>query len=205
MLDPYLRPFIDPPLNYLGKKISQAGLSANFITLTGFLFGGLAMAAIAHEKYFLGLGLFLLNRFCDGIDGAIARHSKLTDLGGYLDIVCDFIIYAGMVFAFAFVNAINGFWAAFLIFSFIGPMVSFLAYAIIAAKHQHTTEARGKKSFFHAGGICEGSETFIFLGLMCIFPQAFRLLALIFGTLCWATTIQRLYYAARDFKNLYPF
>lgn len=48
----------------------------------------------------LGLGLILANRLSDGLDGAVARVRGPTDLGGYLDIVYDFLLYSGWAFTF---------------------------------------------------------------------------------------------------------
>ena len=86
----------------------------------------------------LALALLLVNRLADGLDGAVARQTRLTDLGGFLDIVLDFIVYAGMVFAFALADpAANALAAAFLLFAFMGTGSSFLAFAIMAAKRGH--------------------------------------------------------------------
>lgn len=199
MLDSRIRTLIDPPLNKLGKFLAGAGLSANQITFLGFILGLLAMGAICFKLYILGLSLFCLNRVADGLDGAVARHKRISDFGGFLDIVLDFIIYAGMVFAFGMSNFKNLPYALFLIFSFVGPMSSFLAYATIAAKHNIHTEIRGKKSFYYLGGLCEGTETAIFLALMCIFPTLIPVVCIIFGVMCWITTAGRIYRAFLDF------
>ncbi|MEC7048815.1 MAG: hypothetical protein VXX06_01805, partial [Pseudomonadota bacterium] len=76
-----------------------------------------------------------------------------TDLGGFLDITMDFLVYSAIPFAFALKDPGNALAAAFLIFSFVGTGSSFLAYAIIAQKRGISTETRGKKSFFHLGGL----------------------------------------------------
>ena len=47
MLDARLRPLIDPPLNRLGQKFFDLGISANSVTLFGFGLGLLAAVAIA--------------------------------------------------------------------------------------------------------------------------------------------------------------
>ena len=49
-----------------------------------------AAALIVAEAYFAALLLILVSRLCDGLDGAVARHTMRTDSGGYLDIVLDF-------------------------------------------------------------------------------------------------------------------
>lgn len=199
MLDPYIRLLIDPPLNLIGKQFVRMRITANVITVLGFLMGLLAMFMIGMKNYEYA-GIFLmLNRFLDGVDGAVARHSRLSDFGGFLDIVCDFIIYSGIVFAFAVANSQNAFPAAFLIFSFIGPITSFLGYATIAAKKQIHCHRRGKKSFYYLGGICEGTETAFVLILMCFMPEIFSELCLIYGILCCLTTVGRIYQAWSDF------
>lgn len=200
MLDPYIRPLIDPPLNFIGKRIALYGFSANSMTVSGFVLGLVAMALISMELYKTAIFFIILNRICDGLDGAIARHTRLSDFGGFLDIVCDFIIYSGIVFAFGVAKADNLFYAAFLIFSFIGPISSFLAYAVIAAKKHIISTTRGKKSFYHLGGICEGTETAAVLVLMCMIPAYFNEICFIYGILCWLTTIGRIYRAWYDFS-----
>lgn len=194
-----MRTLIDPPLNHLGKRLVSHGVSSNTMTLFGFAAGLLAMGAITHHFYWVAAMLFFINRIADGLDGAIARHSKTTDFGGVLDIACDFIVYAGMVFAFGLADYENLFYASFLLFSFIGPITTFLAYAIVAAKQQKNITTRGIKSFYHLGGICEGTETAFVLLLICFFPDAFAWVAIIYGTLCWFTTAGRLYRAYIDF------
>jgi phosphatidylglycerophosphate synthase len=199
MLDPYVRTLVDPPLNRAGKHLAKLGVSPNFLTLLGFGTGLLAMGAIVHQHYTLAAILIIINRLLDGLDGAVARHGFSSDFGGVLDISCDFITYAGLVFAFGLSAPENLFYAAFLIFSFIGPITTFLAYATIAAKRQMNTKRRGIKSFYHLGGICEGTETAFILLLMCLYPETFRWMCLIYGGLCWLTTIGRLYRAWIDF------
>lgn len=201
MLDAHIRPLIDPPLNKIGLALAKRGITADQITLCGFVLGLAAMALIM-AQFYLAAALFLVaNRICDGLDGAVARHTKLTDFGGFLDIVCDFIIYAGIVFAFGIGHPDRIYAAAFLIFSFIGPIATFLAYAIIAAKKQVTTAKRGSKSFYYLGGLCEGTETATALILMCLIPSAFAIICVVFGVMCWLTTIGRSYAAWRDFAN----
>jgi phosphatidylglycerophosphate synthase len=192
LLDATLRPLIDPPLNRTGRALAARGVAADLVTVLGFGLGLLAMAAVAAGAYGPGLLLLLLNRLADGLDGAVARHSRLTDLGGFLDIVLDFVTYAGMVFAFALADpARNGLPAAFLLFAFMGTGSSFLAFAVMAAKRRLVTERQGRKSLYYLSGLTEGSETILFLVLACLLPGWFPLLAWLFGAMCWLTTLGR--------------
>ena len=199
MLDSTVRVIIDVPLNYIGKRMAALGFSANYITFLGFFLGIIAIHQIIIGNFQQALIFLIINRFCDGIDGAIARHTNLTDFGGFLDIICDFVIYSGIVLAFAINDHSKALAAAFLIFCFIGPITSFLAYAIIAAKRKVNTDASGKKSFYHLGGICEGTETALILILMCIVPNIYIEICLIYGLLCIITTVGRCYAAYVDF------
>jgi phosphatidylglycerophosphate synthase len=193
VLDARLRRLIDPPLDRLAGPLAALGLSANAVTIVGFGVGLGAAAAIAGGAYLLGLGLLLLNRVLDGLDGAIARRLGASDLGGFLDIVLDFLFYAAVPFAFALADpAANALAAAFLIFSFVGTGSSFLAYAIMAAKRGISTELRGRKSLYYLGGLTEGTETIAALVLACLLPGHFPLIALVFGLLCWLTTATRI-------------
>jgi phosphatidylglycerophosphate synthase len=193
VLDARLRRLIDPPLDRLSAPLAARGLSANAVTVAGFALGLCAAAAIAQRAYLLGLGLLLLNRLLDGLDGAIARHRGLTDLGGFLDIVLDFLIYAAVPFAFALADPeANALAAAFLIFSFMGTGSSFLAFAVMAARRGIDTDLRGRKSLYYLGGLTEGTETIAAFVLACLWPALFSWIALAFGLLCWLTTATRI-------------
>jgi phosphatidylglycerophosphate synthase len=198
VLDARLRRLIDPPLDGVAAPLARCGMSANAVTVLGFLIGLGAAAAIAERAFLAGLGLLLLNRLLDGLDGAIARRRGQTDLGGFLDIVLDFLIYSAVPFAFALADpGANALAAAFLIFSFVGTGSSFLAFAIMAAKRGIATDLRGQKSLYYLGGLTEGTETILVFVLACLWPAWFPWLALIFGLLCWLTTATRIAVAAQ--------
>jgi phosphatidylglycerophosphate synthase len=199
MLDAYMRRVIDPPLDRIGRRLARAGISANAVTVAGFVVGLLAIPLLAAQWYGPALATILVNRLADGLDGAVARHTSLTDFGGYLDIVCDFIVYAGVAFGFALARPENAVPAAFLILSFVGTGTTFLAFAILAAKLRLSSEARGRKSLYYLGGLTEGTETIAVFTAFCLFPPLFPPLAYIFGALCWLTTAARVAAARRSF------
>lgn len=201
MLDPLLRRLIDPPLNALARRLDPMPYGADAVTLFGFALGvGAAMTTALNAPH-LGLALFLANRLADGIDGALARRRGATDRGGYIDIVLDFIVYGLMALAFAIRDpAAAALPAAFLLASFMGTGSSFLAYAILASKHGRSTELRGRKSFYHLGGITEGGETILFFAICLTQPDWFLWFAWVFGALCWLTTLGRVLAGWRDFS-----
>jgi hypothetical protein len=99
------------------------------------------------------------------------------------------------------INTLESYQAvAFTLFTIVTTGVSFLAYAIIAAKKNLETTQQGKKSFFFSNGLMEGTETIIFLCLLCIFPHYFVEACFVFGTLCLMTTALRIRMAYYHFK-----
>lgn len=195
MIDAQMRRLLDPALTVAATGLVKMGLSANAITIGGFLFGMTAVPLISFHHFELALVVILGNRLLDGLDGAVARQIGITDVGAYLDIVLDFIFYSAVVFGFAIANPDQAVYSAFLIFSFIGTGTSFLAFAIFAAKHKLSTEIRGTKSIYYLGGLTEGTETIVLFVLLCLFPAWFAVLATVFGIMCWITTATRIYFA----------
>jgi phosphatidylglycerophosphate synthase len=192
MIDAQFRRHMDPPLGAIARGLRNTGITANQVTITGFIIGLSAIPLLALQHYMAALAVIAVNRFADGLDGAIARDQGITDVGGYLDIVLDFIFYSAVIFGFCLALPDQALYGAFLIFSFIGTGSSFLALSIFAAKRSLTTNLRGTKSIYYLGGLTEGFETIATLVLMCLFPAWFWLIASIFGTLCWITTLTRI-------------
>jgi phosphatidylglycerophosphate synthase len=201
MFDGQIRRWIDPPLDRLAIVMARFGLSANAVTTGGFVMGMGAWTALAGQEYFTALVLILANRCADGLDGPLARRLGPTDLGGYLDIVLDFLFYAGVPFFFAVGRPEFALSAAFLVFSFVGTGSSFLAFATIAAKRRLTTERRGKKALYYLGGLTEGAETIALFVLICLYPELFGWFAWTFGGLCWLTTTLRIVVAIETFQT----
>ena len=201
MLDAKLRPFIDPPLNRAGAVLARSGVTANGLTFTGLALGLGGAAAIALGHIGWGLALILANRLCDGLDGAVARVRGPSDLGGYFDIVADFAFYVAIPLGFGVMAAANTLPALVLVASFVLTGVSFLAFAVIAAKRGAETHAHGRKSFFYSTGLAEGAETIAVFIAMCLFPAWFGALAYAYAGLCALTVLQRSALAVSAFRD----
>ena len=200
MLDRTARRLIDPPLNAFGRGLAARGWSADGVTILGLALGLMAAALIALGAPGWALVPLLASRIADGLDGAVARATRKTDFGGYLDIASDFLFYGAIPMAFVLMNPeANAIAGAFLLFSFYVNGTSFLGYAILAEKRDMTTAAQGQKSLFYSNGLLEGTETIVFFLLLCLFPAAFAWLAWIFGTLCLVTAILRVHAARQTF------
>ncbi|WP_428647568.1 CDP-alcohol phosphatidyltransferase family protein [Roseibium sp.] len=188
MFDARLRPLIDPPLNVLGRKIAAAGIGANSVTVLGFAFGVGAALAISSGATLIGFLLIALNRLADGLDGAVARATHKTDLGGYLDISLDFFFYGAIPLSFAFLDPeANALAAAALLCSFYANGSAFLAFAIMAEKRGLATQSQGAKSLYYLSGLAEGTETIALFLLVALRPDWFPVLAWAFAAICFVS------------------
>lgn len=202
MFDTSIRSKIDPLLNRAAAVLARMGIGANLVTWVGFLVGVLAALAIAGGYFYNGLVLLLLSRLCDGLDGAIARQSEKTDLGGFLDIVLDFAFYGMIPLAFIVANPeMNGAAGGVLLLAFYINGASFLAYGLVAEKRGLDEKARGNKSLLYTTGLAEAGETIAVFILMCLFPTWFSIISLVFAAVVVVTTITRFIMAYREFRS----
>ena len=166
-----------------GKELVKNGITANMVTIFGFIIGMMAINFLAMNMYFEALLCILVNRFCDVLDGAVARAEGITSFGVFLDACLDYIFYAGVIFGFALAapdeNAVS---ACFLLFGFTASSAAMLSYGVVsydtAKKSKPITE-----SPFYLGGIAQGFETLCAFVLLCIMPFAFLPISIILG--CW--------------------
>jgi phosphatidylglycerophosphate synthase len=202
MLDAKVRSIIDPILNRQGLALARARVGADAVTVVGLMLGLASAGVIALGAPGWALAPLLLSRLADGLDGAVARATRKTDFGGYLDIASDFLFYGAVPMAFVWLDpAANGAAGAFLLTSFYLNGTTFLGYAILAEKRKMETEARGSKSLYFSGGLLEGTETIAFFVLICMAPGWFAPAAWIFGTLCFFTAGSRILLARQVFRR----
>ena len=198
MFDARIRPLIDPPLNAMGRRLAAWGISANTVTVLGFVTGMVGVVLIALGAPLAGLAVIIVSRIADGLDGAVARATEKTDLGGFLDIVLDFIFYGAVPLAFAILDpGQNALPAAVLLLSYFANGTTFLAYAIMAEKRHLETEAQGAKSLYYMSGLAEGGETILAIILFCVFPAYFPVIAYGYAILCYASAAGRILLAWR--------
>ena len=194
MLDKFSITLIRRPLTLTAKTLDNVGITANQTTLFGFFVGCLALPALLEQHYLMALGFIVINRICDGLDGALARIQGITDAGGFLDISLDFLFYSLIPFSFILANPEqNATAGAFVIFAFVGTGSSFLAFAVMAGKRGIENPVYHHKSLYYMSGLTEGTETIACFVLFCLFPQNFSVIAYSFGAACWFTTVTRIY------------
>lgn len=205
MFDRALNSALQRPLQRLAARLIALGLHAEQVTWGGFLLGlsAIPLIALGHSRW--AIVCVVLNRLADGLDGAMARQTRPTDRGAFLDISLDFLFYAAIPLAFALADPThNGLPAAVLIYSFIGTGCTFLAFAVLAAKRGDSSTAYPNKGFYYLGGLTESTETIAVFVLMCLVPAWFGVLAYGFAGLCALTTVTRISAGIQLFKPTPP-
>ena len=192
MFDRQIQKYTQKPLQYIAK-LFLTFISPNHMTLIGFGFGVLMCLSIIIDQYLIAIIFLFFNRLSDGLDGVMARLQTPTPLGGYLDIVLDFLIYGGFVLSFGITEQNNTFLSMILLFCYIGTGSTFLAKAaILPSLNNQNSNEEIPKSFHYAVGLIEGTETIIFMVLCLLFPSLFIYFSSIFILLCITTTIFRI-------------
>ncbi len=184
--------------------INKSGITANQLTVFGFLVGMFAVPLLAFEMWYGALIAIALNRILDGLDGALARYAnQSSSAGGFLDITLDFLFYAAIPLGFILANpAQNAIAGAILLATFIGTGSSFLAFAIAAEKFKLDKPQFKYKSFYYLNGLTEGTETIALFVAFCIWPQHFAIMASLFAAACAITIFTRIYGGYHTLKQL---
>ena len=201
MCDVQINKILKPTLDIFAKKLLQFKIQANTVTFTGFFFGLCCVYLIINEMFIYASFFLFLNRFCDGLDGALARLIGQTDIGAFYDIVSDFLFYSLFPISFIFLDIENAYSICFLLLSFVGTQTTFLVSAWIIEKNKLLISKNQKKSFFYIGGITEGFETIVCFVLMLLFYEYINYIAYIFGILCWITFITRVIFIRKLLKS----
>ena len=192
MIDARLLPLQRAALQPLARILARRGVSADRLSITGFVAGLAAFAALCLGQWLPGLLLIRLNRRFAGRAGAVARIPAPTDRGAYLDIALDMVFYALIPLGFAIqAPQDHALPAAVLIVSFVGTGSSFLAFSAVAAKLGRKAPEFPTKGIYYAGGLAEGFETIAVFAAMCLFPGHFAVIAYGFAALCGLTTLIR--------------
>jgi phosphatidylglycerophosphate synthase len=202
VLDRYALHLFKLAADATARLLLKHGLSADQLTLAGLVIGMASAVLIAVDQFVIAIVPMLLSRAADGLDGAVARQTRTSDRGAFLDIGFDFLFYAAVPLAFAIADPqANALAAAVLLASFLGTGTSFLAYAVLAEKRGLKSTAYPSKSLYYLGGLTEGTETILCFVLMCLWPEHFAPFAYIYAAMCLVTTATRLAAGWQAFKD----
>lgn len=200
MLDETLRPvkerLLTPIALAAGRRVHPMA-----VTATGFACGIAAAVLAARGLTEAALGLWLANRILDGFDGTLARaQGRQSDIGGYVDILLDFIVYAaiplGLVAGMPSVPVAVA--ALAMAGSFYVNAASWMYLAAILERRGAGARTRGElTTITMPAGLIGGTETIVFYALFLLLPRFLLPLFALMTVLVLATVVQRLVWAAR--------
>ena len=179
MLDAPLRKLFTPALARAAGVL--AGPGADALTAAGFVVGLAAVPAVATGHYWIGLALLLLNRLFDALDGAVARRTRTTNLGAFLDRAFDLIVFMGVPFAFALADPSRALAGVFFVFAIAASGATVLVFEVLAARQS----SPGDIVAGHLGRLMENTELTLALAVACIVPAWFGVVAYVAGVMCF--------------------
>ncbi len=195
MLDQRARTLYGPAVGGVAARAANAGVSAGTVTALGLLVGVGSCVAAALGAWSLALPLWLANRMLDGLDGAIARRTGPSDLGGMLDFVCDFVVYAGFVVAVAIAVPDARLAATVLLAAYLLNNVALLSFASLIEKRD--LPLGDERSLRFTSGLTEGTETVLAYAAICLLPTHAGTIAWTFAGMVLITAGQRVAFAVR--------
>lgn len=192
MLDSALSPYLAKPLTRAGALLQGRGVPAEGVSAAAFALGaaGAVFAGAGWAK--AAVALILANRIAAGLASGIVRAGGGGDFAAYLGIVLDFLFFAAVVLAFAFADPHNALAAAILLFALLGLGATALAYGAVAARHGLSEDASGRPLVDVLAKAVEGGETAAVLIVMCLAPDYFAGIALLFAAACLTTAAFRI-------------
>tara|TARA_R110002003_G_scaffold448_5_gene19859 strand:+ start:13841 stop:14470 length:630 start_codon:yes stop_codon:yes gene_type:complete len=179
MLDIHLRPLKDRIFDSLTTLVPTS-ISPLHITILAFLAGIQSCIFAASANLLPSLVLWVLNRALDCLDGAVARkRGQASDFGGYVDLLCDFIIYSAIPICCALGSghADESVWLAIAVLEATFHVNNFVLFYVgaVVEKHKHHGNEHEKKvaeltSIAMRPALIEGTESAVLFTAMLIFP-----------------------------------
>lgn len=200
MIDSWLRRIKDVLFHPLAQLLNTF-LTPLAVTLMAFATALVASYMLWHQMYLLALFLWIGSRILDGLDGTMARLSnRQTVLGGYIDLVCDVIVYALFPLAAASAGG-EGFMAVALLLA--AYYINLTCWAVLAAILERQTYPGGKSderrtTIIMPRGIIEGFETVVIYGLFCLLPQFLWHIFILTAILTMISALMRVVWAVRN-------
>ena len=191
MFDERVRRALPPLIDPMARALAGVGVSANMVTAATFVAGTAAAALIAVGFPRAGLAVWLVSRFGDAIDGALARvEGRPSAIGGYLDITLDMAAYSLMVIGFAAARPDLGVaWSAVLA-GYVLAITTTLALSNAAASKGRTVSTTNR-TFQFTTGLAEAGETSVMYTAWVIFPGWLPWLVWMWVAVLALTAVQR--------------
>ena len=154
-----------------------ASVTPLHVTGSAYVVGLLSCLCASRSSVSLSLAFWLLNRALDCLDGALARHRKsASDLGGFLDLLGDFIVYSLLPISIAIgQDATPRCWEAVAILEAAFHVNNFILFyvAAVAEKREGKAGPKAKEltSVMMRPALIEGMESGVIFTLMLAFPS----------------------------------
>ena len=186
----------EPCCQYVPRSLTPA-----HITLLAFVSGLASCYNASHSRILHSVLFWLVNRGLDCLDGALARHRKMaSDLGGFLDLLGDFIIYSLVPIAIAFgQSGDHSTWKAIAALEATFHVNNFVLFYIAAITEKRSAAEGGKSkeltSLMMRPALIEGLESGIIFTIMLAFPSHIQSISWCMAGLVTAGIFQRVTWA----------
>lgn len=204
MFDQYLRQAKDRWLAPFARALGPR-LSPNSVTWAAFVVGMASAVAALRGDLWLGLGLWILNRALDGLDGTQARvHGLESPFGAYLDIVLDFVVYAAVPVALVVAFGTPALMLAglALLAAFYVNAASWMYLAAILEQRRAGAVTNGEQTTITMPpGLIGGTETVAFYIAFFLWPSHLTVLFSVMSALVLLTVVLRLGWARRHLSH----
>ncbi len=180
-------------------RLLGPSFSPTTISLLAFVLGcGAAMAAYLGREA-IAVTAWLANRTLDGLDGTYARvHGKQSDLGGYADILLDFVVYAAIPVALVAREPTLALSGVVLVATFFVNAASWMYLSAILERRDSGAASRGElTSVTMPPGLIAGTETVVFYTLFLAVPSWRAALFWTMSALVCVNVVQRWWWARR--------
>lgn len=201
MFDVRIRQVVAPAFDNAGRVLADRGVRPGVLTGVGWLLGVGACMSAGFAVWPLALGLWLANRLFDGLDGPVARARGATDLGGFLDVVADFSIYAGFVVGVAVAVPEARVACLVLLFAYYVSGTALLAQSSFLERRGDVVASPDQRPFRLVGGLAEGAETVVVYVLFCLMPESATIIAWVFAGIVAITAVQRVVGGVHALRN----
>jgi phosphatidylglycerophosphate synthase len=194
MLDAPVRARLLPVLDVGAQWLVRAGVPPLGLTVAGLLVAIGAAVAAAFGLWLLALGLWLVSRLMDGLDGPVARAGgRASAFGGWADFSADMAAYGAFVVGCALGNRSAMIACLVLLLTYYVNGGSLLAYS--AAADRAGVAPPDGRTFHFTRGLAEGTETIVAHSLMVLFPAWMAGIAWVFAGMVTITILQRVHLA----------
>jgi phosphatidylserine synthase len=190
VLDTTTRRLLGPLWERVAQRLAARGVGATALTLVGLALGITAAVAAAFALWPVALGLWLVSRIPDGLDGPVARASGTAgERGGWLDLVSDFAVYGAFVVGCGIGQPDARLACLVLLGTYYVNGTTLLAYS--AAAERRRRERPDGRTFHFQRGLAEGTETIVVHALLVLFPGLMGPIAYAFAAVVAVTAGQR--------------